>query len=227
MPSPAGSSPFSARRLRQRERPGRAADADPDVRPADRDCDQHGDAGPAHGDRDPADCDGHPADGNADQRSADCDPCPANPHSDTDGHADSHTDPDADLRRAGTGRLQLPDAHADRQPVRTRTGRMPDADARSHFDADPSTDARTGWRRMTNATNSMESNSMALSLPEVIGFVPKTTALVVKAVNTVGQIRQLPEKNAKTVAAVLGIAEGSLLHDIIDLTDDIIEASKS
>jgi len=215
VPSPAGSCTFSSHRLRQREGPGRPADAHADSDSADTDRDQHGDGDPADGDCDSPDSDRRASDRDSDERSANSDACPANADRDRHAHAHQHGHANADLRRAGTGRLQLPDADPDRQPVRTRTGRMPDRNAHS------ATLARTGRRQMNR------SNDMALSLPEVIGFVPKTTALVVKAVNTVGQIKELPEKNAKTVAAVLGITEGSLLHDIIDLTDDIIEAGKS
>lgn len=68
---------------------------------------------------------------------------------------------------------------------------------------------------------------MALTIPEALGFVPKTIALVEKGVDTTKAIKALPVKTAKTVAAVLGVAEGSFLHDVIDLVDDVIAAAKT
>ncbi len=68
---------------------------------------------------------------------------------------------------------------------------------------------------------------MSLSIPEVLGFLPKTTALVVRAVDTVGQIRALPVKDAKAVGAALGVAPGSVAADILALVDDIIAAAKT
>ena len=68
---------------------------------------------------------------------------------------------------------------------------------------------------------------MPLSIPEVLGFLPKTTSLVVRAVDTVGQIKALPVKDAKTVGAALGVAPGSVAADVLELVDDIIGAAKT
>lgn len=68
---------------------------------------------------------------------------------------------------------------------------------------------------------------MPLTLPEALGFVPKTIAIVEKAVDTVGQIKALPQKSAKAVGAVLGVAPGSFLDDVLGLTDDVIAAAKT
>jgi hypothetical protein len=68
---------------------------------------------------------------------------------------------------------------------------------------------------------------MALTLPEALGFVPKTIATVQKAVDIVTKIKTLPAKNAKTVGAALGVAPGSFLDDILALTDDIVAAAKT
>jgi hypothetical protein len=68
---------------------------------------------------------------------------------------------------------------------------------------------------------------MPLSIPEVLGFLPKTTALISKAVDTVSQIKALPVKDAKTVGAALGVAPGSVAADILELVDDVIGAAKT
>jgi hypothetical protein len=67
---------------------------------------------------------------------------------------------------------------------------------------------------------------MSLTIPEAVSFVPKTISLVEKGVSTVKAIKNLPVKSAKTVAATLGVVEGSFLHDFIDLIDDVIAAAK-
>lgn len=68
---------------------------------------------------------------------------------------------------------------------------------------------------------------MALTLPEALGFVPKTIAIVEKAVDTVGQIKALPTKSAKAIGVVLGVTAGSFLDDILGLADDIVAAAKT
>jgi hypothetical protein len=67
---------------------------------------------------------------------------------------------------------------------------------------------------------------MPLSIPEAVGFIPKTTSLVMKAVATVTEIKAMPLKNAKTVGAAVGVSPGSLCDDFLTLIDDIVGAAK-
>ncbi len=68
---------------------------------------------------------------------------------------------------------------------------------------------------------------MALTVDEIIGLIPKAIVAIQKTEDSVGKIKALPVKNAKSVASALGIPADSAVYAACDLVDDIIAAAKS
>ena len=63
---------------------------------------------------------------------------------------------------------------------------------------------------------------MALSIQSLSSLIPKLITAIEDSILTVGVIKALPVKTAKTVGAALGVAPSSTLFALLDLTDEVI-----